>query len=103
MATVKGIDDRLIGGEDAPNAKAPVQQAEVQVESLPRISTPLKNDDIVIGKSPPPGRFSDKAVNYIGDTARAYGQAPPSQRTSPISPHAWRYMKEARDKVLSAF
>jgi nucleoporin NDC1 len=101
MATVKAIDDRVVGGEDATNANAPVQEVKVQVESLPRISTPLKSDNILVGKSPPPAKFSERAVNYIGDRARAYGQAPPSENTSPTRLRAWGYVKEACDKMLT--
>ncbi|MCJ1307512.1 hypothetical protein MMC25_001158 [Agyrium rufum] len=75
------------------------------LEFLPRISAPLKTDPILTN-SPPPKTNQEWASYKTAELARSYGthpnsSSPSSASVSTLSPRAQKYLKLARDKLLT--
>lgn len=81
------------------NSPPPQQQAILQ--SLPRISAPLRQDQ-VFRNSFQPTTHREKVQSSIGAFAKSYGQSLPSQQPgSPLTPRTKQYLGVARNKLLT--
>ena len=77
------------------------QQLQNGVQSLPRISTPLKQDNILTNSSPSP-RLANRYGSTVGTFAKSIGQD--HNNESPlksIAPHAKQYLGVARSKLMT--
>lgn len=81
LAEIRGVSERIQAVQSpAPN---PGAMKSEPFQTLPRISQPLKEDE-VIGKNAPPSTRLDKLGNFASDFAKAHasppGSSPPTQR-----------------------
>lgn len=100
-ATIQDITTRIDEFQN-PQARNPPPQQPAALQSLPRLSTPLKHDPILNNGLPPQSR-RDMIGSSIGAMAKSYGQSPPRKRpsSSAIQPQAERYLSAARNKLLT--
>lgn len=105
VAVIQGINIRIADYQRPPST-APQQQTQQQnqVLSLPRLSAPLRQDQITLNP-PPPSTGRERIQSNIGTVAKSLGQAPssPSSKSplSPLSPRAKQYLGTARNKLLT--
>ncbi|KAI9801402.1 MAG: hypothetical protein M1825_003381 [Sarcosagium campestre] len=84
-----------------PEASAPPQKPQlVSVNTLPRITTPLKQDAI-FAASPPSSR-TEKFGHVIGSFAKSQGDAPPRNRRASSSPQLRKLIGYGVDATLSS-
>ncbi|KAL8899064.1 MAG: hypothetical protein Q9207_006381 [Kuettlingeria erythrocarpa] len=79
------------------------QQASIQpgqLQSLPRIGIPPKEEPVFL-KSPPPSSQREMIEGKIGSFARSYGNHPPPTNGSPIVQQSKHYLEQARTKLLT--
>lgn len=83
----------------SPNAPPP---PPANLQSLPRLAAPLKQDNILRAPPPPSNRL-ERVESQLGTIAKSYGQAPPppSPVSSVVSPRAKEYLSGARHKLLT--
>ncbi|KAI4122606.1 MAG: hypothetical protein LQ347_006446 [Umbilicaria vellea] len=104
-AVIQGINNRIAGYQNPPST-APQQsiQQQNQVQSLPRLSAPLRQDQITLNPLPP-STSRERIQSEIGTVAKSLGQSPasPSAKSSlsPLSPRAKQYLGTARNKLLT--
>ncbi len=79
-------------------AVVPAQQPQDTLQTLPRLSSPLRQDRILT-KAPPPTNNREMIEANVGSFAKSYGQSPSSP--SPLSPQVKKVTKMARDKLLT--
>ncbi|KAL9099436.1 MAG: hypothetical protein Q9163_005061 [Psora crenata] len=91
-----------------PTAEAPKptsltqQQPGESVETLPRLSTPLKQENI-FAKPPPPSSSLEKLESNVGTIAKSYGQSPsPGTVRVLYSPKAKTLLSSGSHKLLSS-
>jgi nucleoporin NDC1 len=84
-----------------PSRQSPPRPAP-NLQSLPRLAAPLKEDHILQAPSAPSNRLA-KIESQLGTIAKSYGQAPPSPPplSSVVSPRAKQYLNSARQKLLT--
>lgn len=105
VAVIQGINIRIADYQSPPST-APQQstQQQNQVQSLPRLSAPLRQDQITLNPLPP-STSRERIQSNIGTVAKSLGQAPssPSSKSplSPLSPRAKQYLGTARNKLLT--
>ncbi|KAL8970684.1 MAG: hypothetical protein Q9183_001403, partial [Haloplaca sp. 2 TL-2023] len=84
--------------------KPPVQQqASIkpeELQSLPRLGGPLREEAVLMG-SPPPKTRREMVETKVGTIAKSYGNNPVSGYGSPISPKTQQYLESARNKIFS--
>lgn len=85
------------------NSSSPAnQQQTAKVESLPRISTPLRRDNI-FSNAPAPATSLEKIESNVGNLAKSYGQSPaPGTLKLPYSPQATSLLSSSGQKLLSS-
>lgn len=93
MAEIKTIKDRI---EAFNRPAAPPAQATPEIQTLPRLSQPLR-DDNVFTKPAPPKAPLDGAMDAFGNFAKAHGNAPGAD---PISPRARKLLEAGFTKLL---
>ncbi|KAL8947562.1 MAG: hypothetical protein Q9222_006166, partial [Ikaeria aurantiellina] len=96
-----------INEHSSKSAKQQQQQALIkpeQLQSLPRIGAPLKQDPVVLN-TPPPTSRREMVEAKVGAFAKSYGNNPhsvsSSSSTITISPKTQQYLEAARNKLLS--
>lgn len=99
MAKIYGITDRIAEFQNPSLRDRPPLHPD-SLLSLPRLSTPLRQDHILNNPIPPTSR-REKIESNIGSIAKSYGQSPPSQQLSPLTPRAKQYLGVARKKLLT--
>ena len=99
MATVYGITDRITEFQNPSLKNSPPLQP-YDLQSLPRLSAPLRQDQILNKRSLPTSR-REKIEFNIGTIAKSYGQSPPSKQPSPFTPRAKQYLGIAQNKLLT--
>ena len=89
VAYLNTISERIAAFLNPPSSKMPVMQKPIPVESLPRISAPLRHENI-LSKPAAPSTTSEKFESTVGAVAKSYGQSPnpgtirvPSASSSP--------------------
>ncbi|MCJ1244344.1 hypothetical protein MMC30_001542 [Trapelia coarctata] len=102
LDTISGINDRIDKFYNPPSTTiVPVvstQQPQEPLQTLPRLSSALRQDP-VLTNAPPPTNRRKKIEANVGSTAKYYGQSP-SSRTS-LSPRVKKVGRMARDKLLT--
>ena len=100
MCTILGVTARINEFQiPSSNFSPPQQQANLQ--PLPRISAPLRQDQVFRNPLPPTTR-REKLESTIGAVAKSYGQSPPSRQPgSPLTPRTKQYLGAARNKLLT--
>lgn len=81
-----------------PIAPPPPPAANMQVQSLPKITPPLK-DSNVWDKAPPPKKVLDSAADALGNFARAHGSSPGAH--DPFTPRAKKLLEQGADKFMT--
>ncbi|KAL8930165.1 MAG: hypothetical protein Q9208_000782, partial [Pyrenodesmia sp. 3 TL-2023] len=79
------------------------QQASIQpgqVQSLPRMGIPPKEEPVFL-KSPPPSSKLELVEERVGSFARSYGNNPPPANGNPIVQNSKYYLEQARIKLLT--
>ena len=89
LANIKTIQDRITEYHNPSVAQPIAPQKPVNIDSLPRISTPLQQGDI-FAKSPPPATTTERIEYGVDYIAKYLGQSPnpgtftvPSAASSP--------------------
>ncbi len=80
-----------------PSPAAPPSQPQPAIHTLPRLSKPLKNDNIMRASAPPSSRTSAASAT-IQQFAKSYGESPGAD---PISPRAKKLLAIGANTVLS--
>lgn len=88
------IGDRITQFQSPPDPSA--RQQHVNVETLPRLSAPLRQDPI-LSKPPPPISNRAKIESNIGAIAKSYGQQP----SSSLFPSTKQIVNVTRNKLLT--
>lgn len=92
LGLVLSISERITQFQSPPDPSA--RQQHVNVETLPRLSAPLRRDP-VLSKPPPPVSNRAKIESNIGAIAKSYGQ-----QLSPF-PSTKQIVKVTRNKLLT--
>lgn len=92
LGLVLGISERITQFQSPPDPSA--RQQHVNVETLPRLSAPLRQDP-VLSKPPPPVSNRAKIEFNIGAVAKSYGQQPS------VFPSPKQIVKVARNKLIT--
>ena len=98
LTVVEGVATRLIDTHTPPPELIVVEKKEKKLQTLPRLSAPLR-DDPVFAHSPEPANTREFVENKIASIAKSYGLSPvkPGSDASPVH----RYLGMARDKLLT--
>ena len=101
LDVIQGMNNRISQFQTPPTAAAPTQPQQNNVQSLPRISTPLKQENIFTRPPPPSSKLEMAEVN-VGIITKSYGQSPRAKLPSiPSSPLVKKYLESAKDKALT--
>lgn len=96
------MNTRIADFQNPPSQKSP-PSPPANLQSLPRLASPLKQDHIL--QTPPlPSNRLEKFESQLGTFAKSYGQSPPSPRpqgSAAVSPRAKQYLNAARQKLLT--
>ncbi|KAI4258212.1 MAG: hypothetical protein L6R42_005231, partial [Xanthoria sp. 1 TBL-2021] len=99
LQTIQGVNARINGyGQPSPQQQAQSRPQEVQ--SLPRIGTPLKEGQVMMNP-PPPSSRREMVETKVGSFAKSIGNNPPSSYGNPLSPKTQQYLEAARNKLLT--
>ena len=104
LRNVSIIQDRVntfLNPPDPANSSlSPSQGQAARIESLPRISTPLRQDNI-FSKAPAPASSLEKIESNVGNLAKSYGQSSsPGALKLPYSPQAKSLISSSGQKLL---
>ena len=84
-----------------PDSNKPPPLKEDDFQTLPRLSTPLRQDPVLQNSLPPTTRL-EKLESNIGSFAKSYGNSPPTPPSQqPLSPRGKQYLNSARQKLLT--
>ena len=84
-----------------PELGKPQPLKESDLQSLPRLSAPLRQDPVSQNPLPPTTRI-EKLESNIGSFAKSYGNSPsPNLLSSPLTPRSKQYLDSARQKLLT--
>jgi nucleoporin NDC1 len=84
-----------------PDINKPPPLKEGDLQSLPRLSTPLRQEPILQNPLPPTTRL-EKFETKIGSFAKSYGNSPPPNvALTPLEPRSKQYLDSARQKLLT--
>lgn len=97
LSTIQGVATR-IGEFQNPSLTNPTLPQQAKLQSLPRLSAPLKQDPVLNNPLPPSTRLQ-KIESDVGNMAKSYGQSSP--RPFGLSPGAKKYLGAARNKLLT--
>ncbi|KAL8647726.1 MAG: hypothetical protein Q9226_006319 [Calogaya cf. arnoldii] len=101
LQTIQGVNSRINGyGQPPPQQQAQSRPQEVQ--SLPRIGTPLKEGQVMMNP-PPPSSRREMVETKVGTFAKSIGNNPPSNYGNPLGfgPKQQQYLEAARNKLLT--
>lgn len=98
LDVIQGMNIRIGEFQTPPAAATPIQPLQNNIQSLPRISTPLRQENILT-RPPPPSSKLEMAKANVGTITKAYGHSPRSKL--PSSPLAKKYLESAKEKVLT--
>lgn len=94
LGLVLSISDRISQFQSPPDPSA--RQQHINVETLPRLSAPLRQDPI-LGKLPPPISNRAKMVSNIGAIAKSYGHQP----SLFLPPRTKQFVNDTRNNLLT--
>lgn len=102
LQTLEEMNTRIAAFQNPPSQKFP-SQPPANLQSLPRLTSPLKQDQIL--QTPPPASNRlEKFESQLGTFAKSYGQSPPAPRpqgSGAVSPRAKQYLNAARQKLFT--
>ena len=101
LAVVQDVSTRIKGYQTPPESVVQPQQPQDVVESLPRISAAIKEEN-VLSKPFPSSSRPERYGSTVGSLAKSVGQNHNS--VSPLrslTPHAKQYLVAARDKLMT--
>ena len=97
LGNLNSMNNRIVLFQNSSlNKPSPLKQSELQ--TLPRISTPLRKD-LIVQKAPPPSNRLETIESSIGDIAKSYGNSPYAQ--NPLVHLILGYLDFARQKFLN--
>ena len=100
LAMIEGVRNRISDFEN-PQPAPTQQQQQPNVQSLPRLSAPLRQES-VLTNSPAPTNSRERIESTVGTVTKSLGQSRPSQQpTLSLSPRAKKYLGVARDRLLT--
>ncbi len=84
-----------------PDLMKPQPLKEGDLQSLPRLSAPLRQDPVLQNPLPPTTRL-EKLESNIGSFAKSYGNSPsPHPTSTALAPRTKHYLDSARQKLLT--
>ncbi|KAL8994239.1 MAG: hypothetical protein Q9169_005733 [Polycauliona sp. 2 TL-2023] len=99
IQTIQAVNARINSyGQPSPQQQALSRPQEVQ--SLPRIGTPLKEGQVMMNP-PPPSSRREMVETKVGSFAKSIGNNPPSNYGNPLGPKQQQYLEAARNKLLT--
>ncbi|KAI4246463.1 MAG: hypothetical protein LQ352_006385 [Teloschistes flavicans] len=99
LRMVEGVTSRISAyGQPSTQQRALIKVEDLQ--SLPRLGTPLKQDSIFMS-SPQPTTRREMMETKMGTFAKSVGDYPVTSYGSPIGPKGTQYIEAARDKLLT--
>ncbi|KAL8697412.1 MAG: hypothetical protein Q9224_002332, partial [Gallowayella concinna] len=84
-----------------PSSQQQAMSQPQNVQSLPRIGPPLREEPVFMNP-PPPSTRREMVENKVGTFAKSIGNNPVSNYDSPITPRTQQYLEAARNKLLTA-
>lgn len=91
----------LSGAPQQPGQQQQPQQQQPQLQGLPRLSTPLKQDNILVSPPPPRSRY-ERAEHQLALTTKAAAQSLNQPSSSPPSiPNAAKQLVDPARKLLT--
>lgn len=101
LNVIQGMNTRIAESQNPSAAAPPPQPQQNSIQSLPRISAPIKEDNIFTNPPPPSSRREMVQTN-VGTLTKSYGQNPRAKLFSiPSSPRAKQFLETGKDKVLT--
>ena len=101
LTVIGDINIRVTGSKQSAPSSAYSGQVGNNLETLPRLSGPLKEGNI-LSNLPPSRNTSAILASSIGSFAKNAGQSPNAKNPlTSFSPHAKHFASAARDKILS--
>jgi nucleoporin NDC1 len=101
LNVIQGMNTRIAEFQNPSAAAPPPQPQQNSIQSLPRISAPIKEDNIFTNPPPPSSRREMVQTN-VGTLTKSYGQNPRAKLFSiPSSPRAKQFLETGKDKVLT--
>ncbi len=101
LDVIQGMNTRISQFQNPPAAAAPSQPQQNNLQYLPRVSVPLKEENILTNPPPPSSKLEKVGAN-VGSLTKSYGQQPGAKPFSlASSPRAKKYLESAKDKVLT--
>ncbi|MCJ1364732.1 hypothetical protein MMC16_003848 [Acarospora aff. strigata] len=101
LDVIQGMNTRITEFKTPSAAAPPPQPQQNNLQYLPRISSPLKADNILTNPPPPKSKLEMVETN-LGTVTKSYGQQPRSKPLSlPSSPLAKKYLESAKNKALT--
>lgn len=97
LVEIQGVSKRIQDFQNPSANAAPASQQPQQVQTLPKISQPLKQDNI-LNASPRPSSAFEAVSGGVGAVAKAYGQ---SAAVNPASTQAQKLLEYGTNRVLS--
>ncbi|MCJ1412543.1 hypothetical protein MMC19_006638 [Ptychographa xylographoides] len=99
LGTIQDINTRISDFQSpASSASAQASQPKDPIQRLPQLSSPLKQDPILINPVSPQSNV-ERVEATAESIAKYYGQSPSSR--SPLSPHVKEVINIAKDKFLT--
>ncbi|KAL8718716.1 MAG: hypothetical protein Q9225_004180 [Loekoesia sp. 1 TL-2023] len=102
LKVIQAITTRISDYEKGPTEQQTTLKPE-QLQTLPRLGAPLKEEPGVFLKPPPPSSKREIVERKLGTFAQSYGSspAPPAANGSPTIQKSKQYLEDARKKILS--
>ncbi|KAI9873812.1 MAG: hypothetical protein M1830_010584 [Pleopsidium flavum] len=101
LDVIQSMNTRIAEFQNPSAAAPPPQPQQNNIQSLPRISAPLKQGNIFTNPLPPSSR-REMAQTTIGNLTKSYGQSQPTKPFSiSESPRAKKYLESGKNKILT--
>ncbi|KAL8733345.1 MAG: hypothetical protein Q9166_002169 [cf. Caloplaca sp. 2 TL-2023] len=99
LKAIQGVTTRITE-YGQPSAQQQALSRPQEVQSLPRIGVPLKQDPVFVNP-PPPSSRREMVETKVGSLAKSIGDNPVSSYRSPLTPKTQQYLEAVRNKLLT--
>lgn len=100
LNNIISISSRISAFQNPTPPAAPQTQQSANIEHLPRLSAPLREESI-LSNPPAPGTRYEKVEHGVGNIAKAYGQSSsPGTLNLPYTPQAKRLLYTESQKLI---
>lgn len=97
LGELQTMANRIQDVQTATTALDAQSSQPAQVQSLPKLGNPLKQDQIFSNPAPPKTTYKTIATN-VGTFAKAYGQSPGAH--DPVTPQAKKLLTYSKEKIM---